>query len=123
MTKQEHWLDDVEDHDYDAAEEYLCLLTSDHAAKSVAAQLRDQPIRWFKAKDLLRASGLPALPESNRHVSKDLRKIKRGENLSPILLLRGWGDLRSPLVVADGYHRICASYLLDENAEIPARLL
>jgi hypothetical protein len=27
-----------------------------------------------------------------------------------------------PLVVADGYHRICASYHLDEDAEIPCRL-
>jgi len=27
-----------------------------------------------------------------------------------------------PLVVADGYHRICASHHLDENADIPCRM-
>jgi hypothetical protein len=25
--------------------------------------------------------------------------------------------------VADGYHRICASYYLDENTDIPCRLV
>jgi hypothetical protein len=35
------------------------------------------------------------------------------------------GDLHTnrPLVVADGYHRICASYHLDENADIPCRVV
>lgn len=34
------------------------------------------------------------------------------------------GDLHvgTLLTIADGYHRICASYLLDEGADIPCRL-
>jgi hypothetical protein len=27
-----------------------------------------------------------------------------------------------PLQIADGYHRVCASYHLDENTDIPCRL-
>jgi hypothetical protein len=27
-----------------------------------------------------------------------------------------------PLQIADGYHRVCASYLTDENTDIPCRL-
>ena len=27
------------------------------------------------------------------------------------------------LTIADGYHRICASYWLDENADIPCRVV
>jgi hypothetical protein len=27
-----------------------------------------------------------------------------------------------PLTVADGFHRICASYHLDEDADIPCRI-
>jgi hypothetical protein len=27
-----------------------------------------------------------------------------------------------PLTIADGYHRVCASYHLDENADIPCHL-
>jgi hypothetical protein len=26
------------------------------------------------------------------------------------------------LLIADGYHRVCASYWLDENTDIPCRL-
>jgi len=34
------------------------------------------------------------------------------------------GTLRPevPLIVADGYHRICASYHLDEDADIQCRI-
>ena len=34
------------------------------------------------------------------------------------------GRLRDdvPLTVADGYHRICASHHLDEDADIPCRI-
>ncbi len=41
--------------------------------------------------------------------------------LSLILLLRGTDD--HPLIVADGYHRVCASYWIDENTDIPCILL
>ena len=59
----------------------------------------------------------------NRHVAKDLDKVRAGQKLSPVLLVRGELDAGRPLVVADGYHRICASYHLDENAEIPCRIV
>jgi hypothetical protein len=51
-------------------------------------------------------------------VARALKKVARGEALSPVLLVRG-----TPLVVADGYHRICASYHLAEDADIPCRLV
>ena len=28
-----------------------------------------------------------------------------------------------PLIVADGYHRICASYHIDENADVPCKMV
>jgi hypothetical protein len=40
-----------------------------------------------------------------------------------VLLVRGAFGSGVPLTVADGYHRICASYHLDENADIPCRLV
>jgi gluconate kinase len=42
-----------------------------------------------RAKDLLRASGLPVLDPDNVHVAKDLAKVKKGTPLSPVLLVRG----------------------------------
>jgi hypothetical protein len=70
------------------------------------------------AKDILRASGLPLLPADDKEVATDLGKVASGEKLSPVLLVRG-----SPLWVADGYHRVCASYHIDENAEIPSHIV
>jgi hypothetical protein len=58
------------------------------------------------------------LAADDSEVSADLEKVKGGEKLSPVLLLVG-----SPLVVADGYHRICASYHLDEKTLVPCRLV
>jgi hypothetical protein len=63
------------------------------------------------------------LPADNFHVALDLKKVKKGEELSPVLLLRGRLSGNPPLVIADGYHRVCASYHLDENADIPCRLI
>ena len=48
--------------------------------------------------------------------------MKKGEKLSPVLLVRGGLYHDRLLTVADGYHRICASYLLDEDADIPCRI-
>jgi hypothetical protein len=38
------------------------------------------------------------------------------------LLCRGMLRPEVPLSVADGYHRICAGYHLDEDADIPCRI-
>ena len=48
--------------------------------------------------------------------------MKTGERLSPVLLVRGDRGNRFPLVIADGYHRICASYHIDENVVISCRI-
>ena len=113
-----HWKDEPEEHDFPAALEYLSLLTSPVNAARYVEELRRGRCFTRKAKDLLRASGLELLPKDDRHVEKDLKKIEDGEKLSPVLVIRG-----QPLVIADGYHRICASYHLDENVEIPCRIV
>jgi hypothetical protein len=110
-------------HDFPAALDYLTLLLEEAAARKLVARLRKAPTIDKKAKDLLRASRLPLLPRDNFHVAGDLKKIKKGKALSPVLLVRGdlGGDL--PLVVADGYHRICASWYRDENIPIACRIV
>lgn len=74
------------------------------------------------AKDLLRASGLPLLPREEPRVDRDLKKIHKGIPLAPVLLIRGDMTKRIPLLVADGYHRICAICYYDENAPLPCRM-
>jgi hypothetical protein len=115
----ERWKAEPEKQDYPAARSYLSLLVDSNQAKKTAKALADDPEEArYKAKDILRAAGLPLLPLDDPEVAKDLAKVKAGAKLSPVLLVRG-----DPLWVADGYHRICASYHLEEDAEIPCRIV
>ncbi|HTW07751.1 MAG TPA: hypothetical protein VME46_09580 [Acidimicrobiales bacterium] len=123
MTIKQHWKTEPEDHDFPAAHDYLSLVMAEQPAEAHVSALRSAPMALRKAKDLLRASGLPLLPDTNAHVAKDLEKVHSGEHLSPVLLVRGNLATGAPLVIADGYHRICASYHLDEDADIPCRLV
>lgn len=118
----EHWKEVPEDHDFPAALHFLHLLFTPSQANAIVEQLRVAPTVTFAAKDLLRASQLELLGRDNAHVQSDLEKVARGEHLSPVLLVRGDQTRGLALIVADGYHRICASYWLDENSLIPTRL-
>jgi hypothetical protein len=66
------------------------------------------------------ASQLDPLSQDSKHDIDDLAKAASGPAISPILLIRGSG--KHPLIVAHGYHRVCASYRIDENTSIPCRL-
>jgi hypothetical protein len=122
MSK-EHWKSEPDDHDFPAASDYLSLLFPETAVTEMVTALKVAQLTHRKAKDLLRASRLDLLPADNVHVGKDLNKVKSGQRLSPVLLVRGRGDRDVALIVADGYHRICASYHLDEDADIPCRVV
>jgi hypothetical protein len=118
-----NWLDEPEDHDYGAAADYLTMIAEPAVVeKTVAALQKAEPV-YRKAKDILRAAQLALLPEANAHVRADLGKISDGRKLSPILLVRGDTLKTVKLEIADGYHRVCASYLTDENTPIPCRLV
>lgn len=115
----EHWKVEPESHDFPSAQRYLSLLVEPQRAKRLARALKHgSKIEYFIATDILRSSGLPLLAADDKEVAKDLAKVAAGDRLSPVLLVRG-----SPLWVADGYHRVCASYHIDENAEIPSRIV
>jgi hypothetical protein len=117
------WLDEPEAHDYYAAAAYLSMLAEDAAVGNTVAALKAATPVYQKAKDILRAAGLKLLPDSNAHVRSDLAKISDGKKLSPILLVRGSAIAGYALQIADGYHRVCASYLTDENTDIPCHLV
>jgi hypothetical protein len=115
------WLAEPEDHDYPAAGDYLKLLFDEKSVTSFVEALRRSPVTSFKAKDVFRASWLSLLGVSNFHVEKDLKKIRDGVKLSPLLLVRDRDHSR--VIVADGYHRLCAVYSLDEDAVVPCKIV
>jgi hypothetical protein len=118
-----HWQDEPDEHDYPAAAAYLALISDPATVTRLVKGLKRASIAHAKAKDILRASGLPDLPLDNVHVAKDAAKVKAGTALSPVLLVRGDIARGLPLQIADGYHRVCASYRLDEDTDIPCRIV
>ena len=113
------WKKEPEEHDYPAASDYLELLFSEKKVRKIVLELRKSKMTQKKAKDILRASRLPLLGEDNIHVKKNISKVKSGEKLSPVLLVRS----DNGLVIADGYHRVCAIYYLSEDLVIPCKLV
>jgi hypothetical protein len=116
---QKIWLSNPEPHDFPAATDYLELLFPLNKAKQLTTQLKSVKTISKKAKDILRAAQLPLLPADNIHVKENIKKVKKGGKLSPILMVRG----NEKLIIADGYHRLCAIYYLSEDLEIPCRLV
>lgn len=114
------WLPEPEDHDFPAALDYLELLFEPEAAAGFVRRLKQVKTIQKKSKDIFRASSLPLLPKDNIHVKENLKKVKNSKKLSPILLVRGNND---KLIIADGYHRLCCSYYLTEDLEVPCRLV
>lgn len=115
------WQDTPQEHDYPAAESFLSLVIGRQAAKSAVKELKSATISMFAAKDIFRASRLSLLGVGNGHVDRDRAKIIQQEKISPLLL---YVDKRSGiLVIADGYHRLCAVYTFDEDAMIPCKIV
>jgi hypothetical protein len=113
------WEKQPDQKDYDAALNYLSLVYTTERAKKLVKNLCKSKMTERAAKDLLRASGLPLLSRDEPHVNDDLTKIRKGKPLSPVLLIQGDLTKQVPLIVADGYHRICAICYYDENMPIP----
>jgi hypothetical protein len=124
MSKQKLvWKKKPEAEDYKGALSFLLLIYPDAKARHLLQLFRKAKTVEHAAKDLLRAGNLPLLPREEPHVEADLTRIRKGKNLPPVLLIRGDMSQGVPLVVADGYHRICAIWYYDESAPIPCRLV
>ena len=117
------WMHKPDRHDYPAAANYLSLIADAHIVDKMVRDLKKAPIVTFHAKDLIRASRLPLLAMDDFHVRQDIIKVVAGIKLSPVLLVRGGIELDLPLTIADGYHRVCASYHIADDTNIPARII
>jgi hypothetical protein len=115
------WSKSPDKHNYPAALSYLSLFFDEKTAAKHVRKLERAATSEFKAKDIFRASGLSLLGVSNSHVDRDRKRIKAGQVLSPILMVRDAATRR--VIVADGYHRLCAVYSCDEDAVIPCRIV
>src|SRR5450759_5088946 len=115
------WLTEPVEDDYHASLSYLGLIFGNKSAKKLVKALRKASMMSFKAKDIFRSSGLSLLGISNGHVERNTEKLQSGIRLPPVLLVRD--DRQRRLIIADGYHRLCSVYLIDEDADIPCKIV
>jgi hypothetical protein len=113
------WLDEVADHDYDAAEAYLSLKLDAAAAHAAVERLRKAALTTRRANDILRAAGVTAAPLDDPGVLKDLIKVIEGNRLSPVLVI----SAQTGADIADGFHRVSLVYRIDAYGEIPLKLI
>src|ERR1700761_8641455 len=120
MTKKPDkiWQKHPAKEDYAAGQRYLSLLFTAAEVRAIVEKLRRAPTVEHQGKDLLRASQTHLLDRDDPHVAADLKKIKKGKKLSPVLVVRGDASNGVTLTIADGQHRICASWHWDENAPV-----
>lgn len=112
------WLDDVADHDFDAALAYLSLKLDEKQAAAAVGRLRKAEVTHRRANDILRACGLSPLPLDDPGVRRDLLNAVSGKRLSPVLVVSsGLGG-----EIADGYHRVSLAYHLDPFGDVPLRI-
>jgi hypothetical protein len=122
-NKKVVWNKRLQAQDYAGASRYLDLICAPSRMKRIVAASRRAKSQLFAAKDLLRASALPLLSKDDVHVEGDLKRIRKGKPLAPVLLVRGDAASAVPLTIADGYHRICAICYFDESEPVPCILV
>jgi hypothetical protein len=115
------WFDGPQKHDYPAAQSYLSLTMKPSIVDKIVAALKQAEMTVFKSKDIFRASRLPLLGIGNYHVEKVRAEILAGQQISPLLLYRE--KITARVVIADGFHRLCAVYTFDEDADIPCKIV
>jgi hypothetical protein len=121
MSAQIKWSKQPEKEEYSAANTYLSLIFSEKEASKRVKKLREAKIAKYHVKDILRASSLPLLPPGDSLVKEAHEKILAGKRISPLLLTRHVQTGR--VIVADGYHRLCAVYSIDEDADLPCKIV
>ncbi|GAC1427350.1 MAG: hypothetical protein NVSMB6_27540 [Burkholderiaceae bacterium] len=119
--KAVQWLDAPTDKDYAASETYLQLLYGPKKARRWAKALKGADVQKFSAKDILRASATPISEVQAFDWVKQEKEIQDGTALAPILLVRQ--ENGGHLIIADGFHRLCAVFCRDQEASIPCKLV
>jgi hypothetical protein len=114
------WYSDAEQHDYAFAESCLSSMYSSDRVSTALANLQTATVTQFKAKDIFQAAQPAKLNAGKTHSEIYRRKIKAGEAMSPLLLVRN--GMLGKLVVASGYRHLCAVYEMDQNALVPCKI-
>ncbi|MTW11145.1 hypothetical protein GM658_11070 [Pseudoduganella eburnea] len=106
--------------DYAAANAYLHFQFGRKGAAALTTRLKRTKVQQCAARDILRASHTPMAEVKAFDWEKQNKDIKRGRRFSPILLV--CGEHGKPLVIADGFHRLCAAFAFDQDIKVRFKL-
>ncbi len=105
---------------YAAATAYLHLQFGCKVALALTTRLKRARIQKCAARDILRASHTPMAEVRAFDWDKQNKDIKRGRRFPPILLVcREHG---APVIIADGFHRLCAAFAFDQDIKVRFKL-
>jgi len=110
------WLSEVTSEDYEHARNYLALKLDSATADKAVTMFGPAPLVNLRANDILRACGYPALGKKDPGVKK---LLKHDGPVSPALIT----SFVYGADIAEGYHRISASYIEDPASEIPCKII
>lgn len=113
------WLSDVEDHDYDAALEFLRIRLGKKRAKDLVQRLREADLVQMRANDVLRACKLDALDIRDPGTHHNMVRTILRTPLSPVLVVSLADET---CTIADGYHRVSWAYAISPWVYVPGRL-
>ncbi len=116
-----NWLEAPEEEDYEHSLDYLSLIYEPKDAAVLVRALRVAPMVSVRAKNVLRAAYVSPLLLTNTHIQDNLKKIEAGKALVPVLLVRDHYNHR--LLVAEGWHRVCAAYYHSEDSTIRCKIV
>jgi hypothetical protein len=115
------WLPEPANDTYEAAKTFLNLLYKTKKFRRWVKRLKKAEISKYAAKDILRASCIPITTIRAFDWKKQQEQIAQGDPLSPILLIRQ--NDGGPLVIADGFHRMCALFSTDQEVSVPCKIV
>ena len=118
--EQVKWLPDASEDDYAAAGAYLALIKPPDNVAKMVAKLKTAKVEEYKATDLFRASRVELPEEDDRPCRKEIKKIRNGEVIAPVLLVRD--AAHSTVIIADGYHRVCAAFRIDPDVILHCKI-
>lgn len=114
------WLPEPASDTYDSAKTFLELMYKPKKARRWVKRLKKAGVSEYAAKDILRASAIPIATVRAFDWKKQQDEIKQGDPLSPILLIRQ--NNGGPLIIADGFHRMCALFSTDQEVSVPCKI-
>ncbi|MBK4737576.1 ParB N-terminal domain-containing protein [Noviherbaspirillum pedocola] len=120
QEKRVTWLKEPAQHTYTSAEIFLQLMYKPKKAKRLVEKLRHAGMSEYAARDILRASATLMSWVSAFDWSKQQQAINSGTPISPILLVRQ--NDGGHLIVADGFHRMCALFAEDQDIKVPCKI-